>query len=69
MMPTILSTKLGIARWKSPDYPSGLVITTHTHENFECLSPKDYVDTKSLLAYEQNPFDTLSKVKHYIDEN
>jgi hypothetical protein len=27
---------------------------THTHDDFKCLSLRDYVDTKSLLAYEQN---------------
>jgi hypothetical protein len=31
---------------------------THTHDNFERLSPRDYVDTKSWLAYEQNPYST-----------
>jgi hypothetical protein len=36
---------------KNPDCPSGLVITTHTHDGFECPSPRDYVDTKSWLAY------------------
>jgi hypothetical protein len=55
---------------KNPDYPSGLVIMTHTHDDFECPSLRDYVDTKSRLAYEKNPlFDTLSTVKHCIDEN
>jgi hypothetical protein len=34
------------------------VIMTHTHDNFKCLSPRDYVDTKPLLAYEQNPYPT-----------
>jgi hypothetical protein len=43
---------------KNPDYPSGLVIMTHRHHDFECLSPRDYVDTKSWLAYEQNPYST-----------
>jgi hypothetical protein len=27
---------------------------THRHDCFECPSPRDYVDTKSWLAYEQN---------------
>jgi hypothetical protein len=31
---------------------------THTHDDFECPSPRDYVDTKSWLAYEQNPCST-----------
>jgi hypothetical protein len=54
--PTILSTKLGITQWKNLDYLIGLVIMTHTHDDFECPSSKDYVDTKSWLAYEQNPY-------------
>jgi hypothetical protein len=29
---------------------------TNTHDSFECLSPRDYIDTKSWLAYEQNPY-------------
>jgi hypothetical protein len=28
------------------------------HDDFKCLSPRDYVDTKSWLAYEQNPCST-----------
>jgi hypothetical protein len=43
---------------KNLDCPSGLVIMTHTHSDFECLSPRDYVDTKSWLAYEHNPYST-----------
>jgi hypothetical protein len=43
---------------KNPDFLSGLVIMTHRHTNFECLSPRDYVDTKSWLGYEQNPYST-----------
>jgi hypothetical protein len=43
---------------KNLDCPSGLVIMTHTHDDFECLSPRDNVDTKSCLAYEQNPYST-----------
>jgi hypothetical protein len=35
------------------------VFTTHRHDDFECPSPRDYVDTKSCLAYEQNPYSTL----------
>jgi hypothetical protein len=58
MTSTILSTKLGTARWKNANYPSGLVITTHMHNDFEYPSPRDYVDTKSWLAYEQNPYST-----------
>jgi hypothetical protein len=58
MTPTVLSTKLVIARWKNLDYLSGLVITTHMHDNFECPSPRDYIDTKSWLAYEQNTYST-----------
>jgi hypothetical protein len=57
-MPTVMSTKLGITQWKNLDYLSGLVITTHTHNNFECPSPRNYVDTKSRLAYELNPYST-----------
>jgi hypothetical protein len=41
MMSTVLSNKLGIARWKNPDYLSGLVITTHMHDDFESLSSRD----------------------------
>jgi hypothetical protein len=43
---------------KNPDYPSGLVITSYTQDGFECPSPRDYVDSKSWLAYEQNPYST-----------
>jgi hypothetical protein len=43
---------------KNPDCPSRLVIMTHMHDGFECLSPRDYVDTKSWLAYEKNPYST-----------
>jgi hypothetical protein len=43
---------------KNLDCLSGLVITTHMHNGFECLSLRDYVDTKSWLAYEQNPYST-----------
>jgi hypothetical protein len=28
------------------------------HDDFECLSPRDYEDTMSWLAYEQNPYST-----------
>jgi hypothetical protein len=56
LTPTVLSIKFGITQWKSPDYQSGLVITTHAYNIFECASPRDYVDTKSWLAYEQNPY-------------
>jgi hypothetical protein len=45
-MLTVLSTKMGIALRKNPDYLSGLVITTHAHDGFEYLSPRDYVDSK-----------------------
>jgi hypothetical protein len=31
---------------------------THAHDGFKYLSPRDYVDTKSWLAYEQNPCST-----------
>jgi hypothetical protein len=58
MTPTVLSTKLGIIWWKNSDYLSGMVITTYTHDNFECPSPRAYVDIKSWLAYEQNPYST-----------
>jgi hypothetical protein len=43
---------------KNPDWPSGLVFMTHRHDGFECPTPRDYVDTKSWLAYEQNPYST-----------
>jgi hypothetical protein len=43
---------------KNPNCLSGLVITTHTHDDFECLNPRDFVDTKSWLAYERNPYST-----------
>jgi hypothetical protein len=43
---------------KNPNCLSGLVITTHTHDDFECLSPRDFVDTKSWLAYKRNPYST-----------
>jgi hypothetical protein len=33
---------------------------THMHDGLECLSPTDYVDTKSWLAYEQNSYSTHS---------
>jgi hypothetical protein len=58
MTPTILSTKLGISQWKNLDYPSGFVIMTHTHDDFKCPSPRNYAETKSWLAYEQNPYST-----------
>jgi hypothetical protein len=32
---------------KDPDCLSGLVIMTHMHDDFECLSLRDYVDTMS----------------------
>jgi hypothetical protein len=35
---------------------------THTHDGFQCSSPRDYLDTKSYLDYEQNPYST-HKVK------
>jgi hypothetical protein len=28
------------------------------HDGFKCLNLGDYVDTKSWLAYEQNPYST-----------
>jgi hypothetical protein len=31
---------------KNLDCPSGLVIMTHMHDDFEYPSPRDYVDTK-----------------------
>jgi hypothetical protein len=43
---------------KNPDRSSGMVITTHMHDDFKCLSPRDYVDTKSCLDFEQNPYST-----------
>jgi hypothetical protein len=43
---------------KNPDYSSGSVVTTHMHDGFKCLNLGDYVDTKSWLAYEQNPYST-----------
>jgi hypothetical protein len=60
MMPTVLSTKSGIAWSQNLDSPSGLVFITDTHDGFESLSPSqglgDYADTKSLLVYESNPY-------------
>jgi hypothetical protein len=50
MMPTIMSTKLGIDRSENPYYPSGLVLTTRMHDDFECPSPRDYVDIKVLAS-------------------
>jgi hypothetical protein len=32
---------------KNQDDPSGLVFMTHRHDDFECSSPRDYVDTMS----------------------
>jgi hypothetical protein len=58
MTPIVLSTKLGIARWINPDYPSGVVITTDAHGNFECPNPGDNVAIKFWLAYEQNTYST-----------
>jgi hypothetical protein len=43
---------------KNPDCLSGLVITTHVHDGFECPGPGDFLDTKSWLAYEQNTYST-----------
>jgi hypothetical protein len=37
---------------KNSDCSSGLVFMTHRHDDFEYLSPRDFVDTKSWLAYE-----------------
>jgi hypothetical protein len=31
---------------------------THSHDDIEHPSPRDYVDTKSWLAYERNPYST-----------
>jgi hypothetical protein len=56
MTPTVLSTKLRIIQWWNPDYMSGLVFMTRMHDDFECSSLRDYVCTKSDLAYEQNPY-------------
>jgi hypothetical protein len=56
MTPIALSTKLGIIQWENPNYLSCLVLATHMHDGFECPSPRDYVETKSGLAYEQNPY-------------
>jgi hypothetical protein len=41
---------------KNPDCLSRLVFMTHRHDCSKCSSPRDYVDTKSWLAYEQNPY-------------
>jgi hypothetical protein len=41
---------------KNPDCPSGLVFMIHRHDDIECPSPRDYIDTKSRLTYEQNPY-------------
>jgi hypothetical protein len=62
MMPTFLSTKFGIARSQNPNCQSGLVFTTHTHDGFESPSFRDYADTKSWLAYEQNPY-SIHKIR------
>jgi hypothetical protein len=50
----VISSSLGA--WHPPWWALSLVITTHTHDDFGCLSPRDYVDTKSWLTYEQNPY-------------
>jgi hypothetical protein len=34
------------------------VLTTHTHDDFEYPSLRDNIDTKSWIAYEQNPYQT-----------
>jgi hypothetical protein len=60
MAPIILSTNMGIVQWNNPNKKSGLVIMTHMHDDFECSSARNYVDTKSLLAYEENHYSTLS---------
>jgi hypothetical protein len=38
-----------------------MVLKTWTHYGFEYLSPRDYVDTKYGLAYEQNPYSAHRK--------
>jgi hypothetical protein len=43
---------------KNLDCLSGLVIMTHMHDDFECPSLRNYVDTKSWLGYEQNSYST-----------
>jgi hypothetical protein len=56
MTTTVLSTRLGTTRWK--------IQTSRADQclwligSFECLSPRDYVDTKFRLAYEQNHYST-----------
>jgi hypothetical protein len=52
----VISSSLGA--WHPPWWALSLVIMTHMHDDFGCLSPRDYVDTKSWLAYEQNPYST-----------
>jgi hypothetical protein len=57
MMLIVINTKLELFV-ENPDCSSGLVITTHMHDGFECSTPRDYVDTKSWLTYVQNPYST-----------
>jgi hypothetical protein len=53
-----LEHKAGNHLLKDSGCSSGLVFTIHMHDGFECMSPRDYIDTKSYLAYEQNPYST-----------
>jgi hypothetical protein len=41
---------------KNAECLSGLVFITHRHDGFKCPSPRDYVNIKSGLAYEENPY-------------
>jgi hypothetical protein len=43
---------------ENPDRLIKLVFMTHTHDDFECPSLRDYVASKSRLAYEQNSYST-----------
>jgi hypothetical protein len=51
-----LEHKAGNYSVKNPDCLSRLLLSTHRHNSLKCQSPRDYVDTKSCLAYEQNPY-------------
>jgi hypothetical protein len=45
------------------------VLTTRTNDDFEYLSSRDYVDTKSGLAYEQNPYLTHGVRSKMLDRH
>jgi hypothetical protein len=56
--PTVLSTKLGIGRLKIQTTWVVWWLRLIRHDYFECPSLRDYLDTKSWQAYEQNPYST-----------